>query len=152
MGRVARLILNYAGEKILILIYEKLVKQATIGNIKIKFHSHLNPHHIENPKKTTLTPPSTHHKPLHFPSFFYSSILPSSLSHTLPSHSRTHSSLPQTHKNTNTETLKVQTSFVLKIMRCSRFTPRFFLYFPISTTEPKPLIGANHTSSRFCSR
>jgi hypothetical protein len=48
MGRVSRLILNYAGEKIL--IYEKLVKQATIGNTilshhgKIKFHSHLNLH------------------------------------------------------------------------------------------------------------
>jgi hypothetical protein len=48
MGRVARLILNYVGEKIF--IYEKLVKQATIGNTilshhrKIKFHSHLNLH------------------------------------------------------------------------------------------------------------
>jgi hypothetical protein len=53
MGRVARLILNYVGEKIL--IYEKLVKQATIGNTilshhgKIKFHSHLNRHPHMNP-------------------------------------------------------------------------------------------------------
>lgn len=34
----------------------------------------------------------------------------------------------------------------------SRFAPRSPLYFPISATQPKTLIGANHTSARFCSR
>jgi hypothetical protein len=59
MGRVARLILNYVGKKIL--IYEKLVKQATIGNTilshhgKIKFHSHLNLHLEWNTKHKQIS-------------------------------------------------------------------------------------------------
>lgn len=69
-----------------------------------------------------------------------------------PSHELTLlSTSPKKHTQRNRKKKPSILIFTHKTM-LSRFAPRFPLYFLIYATASKPLIGANHTSSRFCSR